>query len=50
MGNIPLQGGSSAVDEIDKNLKKVLYHIHLIYSVYYTPFKSHLRFILTCSF
>ena len=23
MGNIPLQGGSSAVDEIDKNLKKV---------------------------
>ena len=24
MGNIPLQGGASAVDEIDKNLKKVL--------------------------
>ena len=23
MGNIPLQGGASAVDEIDKNLKKV---------------------------
>jgi len=24
MGNIPLQGGGSAVDEIDKNLKKVM--------------------------
>ena len=29
MGNIPLQGGSSAVDEIDKSLKKVRYFISI---------------------
>ena len=33
MGNIPLQGGNAAVEEIDKNLKKVRFIIIRISSM-----------------